>query len=193
MCSSSQKQRHRHPSGSLIGNVDIWLAYTSNASATWFDTYYSLHTFPSPLQPSRFCLEANICGHALVRIHTNSISVVRRVLGFGLDGKLLGTLGERMRAQAKSGRVTQPKAVVDRWNAATPDPRADLARRCIIEAELDVMRGQTRLRNLKSMGLDTADAEGALSQSNMKLLQMRNHYEIVDNLLSPSPINKAHR
>ena len=43
------------------------------------------------------------------------------------------------------------------------------------------------------MGLDTADAEGALSQSNMKLLQMRNHYEIVDNLLSPSPINKAHR
>ena len=110
-----------------------------------------------------------------------------------MDGKLLGSLGERMRARAKAGRVTQPKAVVDRWNAVTPDPRADLARRCIIEAELDVMRGQTRLRNLKSMGLDTADAEGALSQSNMKLLQMRNHYEIVDNLLSPSPINKAHR
>ena len=189
MCSSSQKQRHRHPSGSLIGNVDIWLAYTSNASASLvrYIVIHS-HTFSSPLQPSRFCLEANICGHALVRIHTNSISVVRRVLGFGLDGKLLGTLGERMRAQAKSGRVTQPKAVVDRWNAATPDPRADLARRCIIEAELDVMRGQTRLRNLKSMGLDTADAEGALSQSNMKLLQMRNHYEIVANLLSPSPI-----
>lgn len=98
-----------------------------------------------------------------------------------------------MGTRAKAGRITRPKPVVVKWNAVTHDPRADLARRCITEAELDVIRDQTRLRNLKSIGLNTADAEGALSRSSVKLLQMRNHYEIVANLLSPSPLNRAHK
>jgi hypothetical protein len=92
-----------------------------------------------------------------------------------------------MRTQAKSGRGTRSKDIVPASIAATPaDPRVKLARRCITEAELEVMRVQLRLRNLKSNGMATADAEGALSQCNMKLLQLRNHYDIVSNLLSPS-------
>ena len=92
-----------------------------------------------------------------------------------------------MHTQAKTGRTSRQRATVPATIAATPaDPRVSLARRCITEAELDVMRVQIRLQNLKSNGLATADAETVLSQCNLKLLQLRNHYDIMTNLLSPS-------
>jgi hypothetical protein len=185
-------QPHRRQFHSWSGNVGMSLACTLNTSATGsihseYTIFFSQFSSRQDFVRNRTFRDNAMCEFILI------LSRVRRVLRLLVGMALAKTVGERMRTRANREPTSRRKTMVSPEIAATPaDPRIELARRCITEAELEMIRVQIRLRNLKSNGLATADAEGMLSQCNMKLVQLRNHYDIVTNLLSP-PLQRSKR
>lgn len=71
------------------------------------------------------------------------------------------------------------------------DPRIQLTRDKIAEAEMRVAHQQRELQRLRALGLPTEEAEKILDTFNMTLLQMRNHHDILSVLLSP-PQRRRH-
>jgi hypothetical protein len=56
---------------------------------------------------------------------------------------------------------------------------------CVADAEMRVASQQRLIRRLARRGLPTREAEELLRTFNMSLMQMRNHLELLQHLLSP--------
>jgi hypothetical protein len=68
--------------------------------------------------------------------------------------------------------------------AASEVARISHARQQVAEAEIQVTRILHLLKQLNASGSPTQDAEARLAESNMKLLQYRNHFDIISMLSS---------
>jgi hypothetical protein len=55
---------------------------------------------------------------------------------------------------------------------------------CVADAEMRVASQQRLIRRLARRGLPTGEAEELLKTFNMSLMQMRNHLDLLQNLLS---------
>ena len=67
------------------------------------------------------------------------------------------------------------------------DRRLKLARDKVAAAEMQVASQQREIVRLKKAGLPTENAQRLFNTLSFTLLQLRNHYEIFANLISPSP------
>lgn len=88
------------------------------------------------------------------------------------------------------GRVSveKPKVRVDKprpLKLVEGPTRLQKALDCVADAEMRVAAQQRLIRRLARRGMPTSEAEGLLKTFNMSLMQMRNHLDLLQNLLSP--------